>query len=132
MRKHASGLRSQEVTGPDVGLRQSHSVKLPAMCPASGNPQLGSELALMYRPAGWCLEVYSLDQLLQRFVGGWRGNEHYPPERNMEGACALIAQMVADAVGVPVRFRARLILDTSPMRLSGTAKPCDSFSEHTI
>jgi 7-cyano-7-deazaguanine reductase len=123
VRTHESGLRTQEVTGPAVAMVQRHEVALPAMCPVSGNPQPGSSLTLSYRPNGWCVEVYSLDQILGRFVGGWRGTERYPAERNMEGAVALIARMVADAVGVPVRFRARLVLDASPLRLAGTAEP---------
>jgi NADPH-dependent 7-cyano-7-deazaguanine reductase QueF len=123
VRKHESGLRTQEVTGPAVAMVQRHEARLPAMCPVSGNPRPRSTLTLSYRAAGWCVEVYSLDQLLTRFVGGWRGSERYPAERNMEGAVALIAQMVADAVGVPVRFRALLVLDASPMRLAGTAEP---------
>lgn len=124
VRKHESGLRTQQVTGPNVRLRQTHYLQLPPMCPVSGNPQQGSTLVVRYRPEGWCLEVYSIDQLLQRFAGGWKGTQRYPAERNMEGAIALIVQMVADAVGVPVKFWAEIQLDTQTiMRLEGKAAP---------
>ena len=123
LRKHESGLRTQEVTGPDVGILQVHRVPLPEVCPISHNPREGSTLTVMYRPGGWCLEVYSLPQVIARFRGGWKGTERYPAERNMEGMIALLARMVADAVGVRVGVRADLVLDAGRMRIRGRAEP---------
>jgi hypothetical protein len=43
----------------------------------------------------------------------------------MEGMIQLLAQMSADAVGVPVHARADLVLDTGGMVLTAYARPCD-------
>lgn len=128
VRKHReSGLRVQAVTGPDIWTCEQNVIRLPVCCPISGNPRDGSTLTLTYLPKGWCIEVYSLNQLAERFVGGWKGNEHYPAERNMEGMIRLLVQMAADALGQPVSGRAHLVLDTGEMRIRTKAKPCVSF-----
>jgi NADPH-dependent 7-cyano-7-deazaguanine reductase QueF len=126
VRKHESGLRIQAVTGPAVRMLETHTIELPPCCPISGNPQPGSTLTLSYRPAGWCIEVYSLRQLVDRFRGGWKGTDRYPAERNMEGMIALVAQMAADALNVRVRGRAALVLDVGPLELRVKADPCSS------
>lgn len=124
LRKHEpSGLRVQAVTGPDVWTCEQNIVPLPPCCPISGNPRDPSSLILTYLPRGWCLEVYSLRQLVERFVGGWKGNAHYPAERNMEGMIRLLVQMAADALGQPVSGRAYLTLDTGAMRIRAKATP---------
>lgn len=120
---HASGFRLMPRAHDAVGIRQHHSVELPEMCPVSHNPRPGSILTLSYTPDRWVLEVYGLRVVAHRFVGGFDGNEHYPAERNMEGAIQLIAQMAADAVVVPVRARADLVLDAGRMRLTVIARP---------
>lgn len=124
VRKCASGLRIQALTGGPVAKTVVRNrAGLPVMCPISGNPRAGSDLTLTYRPVGWVLEVYSIVQLLRRFRGGWPGTAEYPAERNMEGAIQLIAQMSADALGVPVRARASLVLDAGAMDVVVQAHP---------
>jgi 7-cyano-7-deazaguanine reductase len=127
VRKHESGLRTQAVTGPAVQMHHRHIVALPSCCPVSGNPREGSTLTVAYTSAGCCLEVYSLCQVVNRFVGGWRGTQRYPAERNMEGMIATIAQMVADALERPVVVRGNLLLDTGPLTLKCRAFPCGSI-----
>lgn len=122
-RRHGSGLVVQALTGPAVPCIERHRLPLPRMCPVSGNPQPGSELTLIYRPREWVLEVYSLQSQVRRFQGGWPGTGGYPEERNMEGAVRLLAQMAADALGVPVRARAELVLDAGGMIVTGRARP---------
>lgn len=123
VRKHEGGLRVQRVTGPEMRTHVSHTVELPRCCPVSGNPHPGSTLRLSYIPDGWVVEVYSLPQVLQRFVGGWQGTDRYPAERNMEGMIRTLAQMVADALGVRARVRASLILDAGNEVLRVSAEP---------
>ena len=123
VRRHESGLCTQEVTGPEARTRIVNRIPLPPMCPISGNPQEGSTLELSYRPNGWCLEVYSLAQVAARFAGGWRGTDRYPAERNMEGAVRLLVQMASHALGVRVRGRADLVLDAGRMLLTVRAQP---------
>lgn len=123
VRKHGSGLRVQEVTGPDARMVESHTLDLPACCPRSGNPQPGSTITVRYKPLGWCLEVYSLAALLRLFVGGFPGAGPYPAERNMEGMIRLLAQMAADALGVSVSVVASLKLDAGGMTLRVRARP---------
>lgn len=123
VRRHESGLRTQRVTGPEMHTYQRHEVALPPCCPVSGNPRAGSALRISYRPAGWCLEVYSLRAVVNRFRGGWPGTERYPAERNMEGMIRTLAQMAADALGLRVKARADLVLDAGRMTLRVSAEP---------
>jgi len=100
---------------------QFHCVPLPAMCPVSGNPQLGSWIAVRYRPQGRALEVYALASYLERYVGGWlRDGIHI---RDMEQTIGQIAADCAAAVGAPVTVRARLVLDAGRMGLTVHAQP---------
>ncbi len=122
---HISGLRLMERCHEGVQMRCQHRVPLPECCPISHNPLAGSALTLTYRPRQWVLEVYGLRTLVGRFRGGFPGVGPYPPERNMEGMIQLLAQMSADAVGVPVHARADLVLDTGGMVLTAYARPCD-------
>lgn len=123
VRRHESGLRTQEVTGPPVSMAQIHRLTLPACCPVSGNPQPGSTVEISYRSEDWCLEVYSLQHTVQKFVGGWPGTERYPADRNMEGMVRLLAQMCADALCAQVTVRAQLVLDAGEMELIAYAYP---------
>lgn len=124
--KHESGLRTMPLTGPRLpGAVVVHVVSFPSdCCPVSHNPREGSTLTLRYRPTDCTLEVYALQAVLRQFRGGFPGAGRYPAERNMEGSVTLLAQMAADALGVPVRVRARLLLDTGAMRVVCEAQPC--------
>lgn len=107
-----------------AGLTITNTVAIPASCcPVSKNPCAGSEIAFCYQPDKWVVEVYSLRELARRFVGGLEATEHYPTERNMEGLCELMAQMVADAVGAGVSFTASIVLDCGKMGVSGEVSP---------
>lgn len=121
---HISGLRVMAHNPETHGAVCHLTVSLPSRCcPVSGNPQPGSVLTLRYRPRGLVLETYSLEALLKQFKGGFPGVGPYRVERNMEGMVGIVAQMVADALGVRVRARASLLLDTGQMVVSVTAKP---------
>ena len=120
---HRSGLVLQRLTGPKVSLAQSHRLDLPRCCPISGNPAPGSTLRLTYQPDLWCLEVYALESMVESFVGGFDGAPGYDPDRNMEGMIATLAQMAADATGVPVKATARLVLDAGRMTVRCHADP---------
>lgn len=105
-------------------LRVSHTVEIPhACCPRSRNPLTGSTLTLAYDATEQTIEVYSLQKLLKRFIGGWPGSDTYPAERNMEGMVELVARMAADALGVPVEFSSRVLLDCGVMEISGEVAP---------
>jgi len=105
---------------PDVSSgAQVHTLPLPPMCPVSGNPQPGSYVAVRYTPRGRTLEVYALEAHIARFVGGWlRDGAHI---RDMEQMIATLAADCAASVGVPVRVRARLVLDAGRMALTREA-----------
>jgi hypothetical protein len=106
-----------------VTLREHHTVDLPEMCPVSRNPRPGSTLTLSYTPDRHVLEVYGICEVVRRFRGGFPGDDHYPPERNMEGTVQLLAQMAADALNVSVRARVDLVLDAGRKRLTARAVP---------
>lgn len=100
---------------------QCHVVELPAMCPVSGNPRPGSYIAVRYVDADLFLEVYSLQAYIRRYIGGWlRDGIHI---RDMEQVVDTVAKDCAAAVGVPVRARARLVLDAGRMYRSVKAQP---------
>lgn len=117
---HESGLR----TMPSSSVAQvRHTVALPVCCPISKNPREGSTLTVVYQPSGSVLEVYSVVAVVNLFRGGFPGAGKYRAERNMEGMIDLLAQMAADAVGVPVRVQADLVLDAGGMRITTKANP---------
>lgn len=101
---------------------QTHIVALPRMCPVSGNPQPGSYVAVRYTPADCYLEVYAIEAYVKQFIGGWlRTDGAYI--RDMEQTVATIAQDCAVALGVSVRVRARLVLDSQRLALTKEARP---------
>lgn len=105
-------------------LTVSHTVDIPhACCPRSRNPLTGSTITLTYDAETQSIEVYSLQALLKKFIGGWAGNSAYPAERNMEGMVELVARMAADALGVTVFFSSKILLDCGEMEVSGEAVP---------
>jgi hypothetical protein len=98
----------------------THLCNIPApCCPVSKNPKSGSTISFTYTPNSWVVEVYSLESLLKQFQGGYKGNNHYPAERNMEGMCQLLCKMVSDALGIEVSYRADINLDCGGMTLTG-------------
>lgn len=122
----ASALRVMRRSYEDSPIVSRHRVELPPVCcPVSKNPKEGSWLSLRYAPDEWVLEVYSLQALLKKFVGGYPGSPcgRYPSERNMEGMITLVSQMVSDALSVPVHYRALCLLDTGELDIRGKVSP---------
>jgi hypothetical protein len=99
---------------------QTQIVELPQMCPVSGNPQPGSYIAIRYQPQDRFLEVYALRAYLQNYIGGWLRDGALV--RDMEQTIDLIARDCAESLGVPVRVRARLILDCGVMLRTAVAE----------
>lgn len=95
-----------------------HLIELPSMCPVSGNPQSGSTLKIKYVAKDKTIEVYSLKKCVTSFVGG-----HANGIRNMEGVIQQIGEWVADALGVTVRLKAKLNLDTGKMEVKTRISP---------
>jgi hypothetical protein len=115
---------------PAVATQQEHELQLPSCCPVSKNPRSGSFIRIHYRPAAKHLEVYSLKELIDSFVGGQKcPHSGAVVIRDMEGMIQSIAQQCADAVGVEVHVNAHLILNDEPvetiqaMRLDCVATP---------
>ena len=102
-------------------LNMTHICNIPSpCCPISKNPKAGSTISFTYKPNGWVVEVYSLQQLVMCFVGGYPGNDFYPAERNMEGMCQLQCRMVADAISIHVSYLANINQDCGGMKLTGS------------
>lgn len=94
-----------------------HILPLPSMCPVSGNPQPGSTLFVLYKPATAFLEVYSLRADVNAYIGG-RG-----AIRDMEGTIQAIAQDCANAIKTYVVVGAIIRLqrgDTMALMCSAT------------
>lgn len=92
-------------TMPSEGVAAvTHVLPFAGLCPVSGNPQPGSRLVLRYVPAGRVLEVFSL----LREVDGYRGGRG--EVRTMEAMVSALTASCAQALGVPVSLRARVLL----------------------
>ena len=83
---------------------QKHMVDLPALCPRTSNPQPGSKLEISYRPGSKLLEVYSLSEYVQSFVGSQE-------VRDIEHFIQVIARDCGLVLGVPVNVIGTFILD---------------------
>jgi NADPH-dependent 7-cyano-7-deazaguanine reductase QueF len=89
-----------------------HSFDLPRMCPVSGNPQPGSRLEIWYTPDQSFLEIETLGQYIESFIGGQQIGRAFV--RDMEQTIQAIAQACCLAVGVRVVCVARLRIADDP------------------
>lgn len=115
---------------PGVPTHQTHHIPLGSACPVSGNPKQGSVLEISYTPQQWHLEVYALRAFVDQFKGGLTYPNMAPGEyavRDQEHMIQYVVQACADAAGVQVVAKARLILgdgvSTSEMALECVALP---------
>src|SRR5260221_3490350 len=95
-----------------VGSRmmESHVLDIPPCCPVSHNPLLGSTITICYKPQMHVLDVLPLPAYIRSFVGGLRNAAGEIEVRDMEQMIQRIADDCCQAVGVPVRVYARLLL----------------------
>lgn len=89
---------------PDVPMVQRHIVSVPALCPATANPQPGSTITVTYIPKAKLLELYALTAYVHSFIG-------HNTVRDIEYFAQLLAQNCADALGVQVCVRANFVLN---------------------
>lgn len=98
--------------------KEIHILPLPACCPRSQNPRPGSTLRIEYRLKERILEVASLKEYIQSYIGG-RGDI-----RSMEGMIQQVAQDCANAVDTSVWCRAELVIEPEQqMHLECSANP---------
>jgi len=100
-------LRLQINEGRCAFTEHEHVLDLPRCCPISGNPQPESSLSIFYKGQRGFLEVQSLFDYVQTYVGG------KDDIRSMEGMIQAIAQDCADILQVDVRAEARLVIEPS-------------------
>jgi 7-cyano-7-deazaguanine reductase len=93
---------------PAMPMLQRHVVNVPALCPATHNPQPGSTLTLTYLPAAKLLELYALTDYVHSFVG-------HQTVRDIEYFAQTLAQDCADALGVAVSVRTHFVLHLDQM-----------------
>ena len=96
-------IKTVDNQNPAMAMVQRHIVKVPALCPATGNPQPGSTLTITYIPEARLLELYSLAEYVHSFIG-------HQTVRDIEYFAQTLAQDCADALGVPVSVRAHFVL----------------------
>lgn len=89
---------------------EQHTLDIPPCCPVSKNPRPGSKITISYRAKADVLEIASLMAYIHRFVGGLHSASGELVVRDMEGMLLRIAHDCAQALGVPVRVRAELVL----------------------
>jgi NADPH-dependent 7-cyano-7-deazaguanine reductase QueF len=83
--------------------RQRHIIKVPQLCPKTGNP-VGGNIAITYTPNDKLLEVYSLTEYINSFIG-------HQQIRDIEHFTQVVAVDCASALGVGVHARAVFVLD---------------------
>jgi len=109
---------------PTVQCSQTHILPLPACCPISGNPQVGSTIEISYDSRNGHLEVYQLNGYIQAFVGGQKcphSGEYFV--REQEQMIQAIAQYCANLLNVEVQAIAKLKLDVGEMIVQCVAVP---------
>lgn len=89
---------------------ERHTLALPPCCPVSKNPRQGSTISIMYRAKQDVLEIASLIAYIHSFRGGLHNAGGELEVRDMEGMLLRIAHDCAQALGVPVRVTAHLML----------------------
>ena len=89
---------------PEVQTTITHELSLPRLCPATGNPQPGSEIRISYSPAALLLDVFGLEALLAGYVG-------HTEIRDIEYMVQHLTQRCADALAVEVQAEAGVLLD---------------------
>ena|SRR5688572_18255564 len=98
--------------------QETHILPLSQCCPISGNPKEGSEVSIEYRANEHFLEVASLREYVDSYIGG-RGDV-----RSMEGMIQQITQDCADAVKTSVHTQARLVIEPNQrMTIECSANP---------
>lgn len=95
-----------------VATRCRHTFDLPRMCPASGNPQPGSTLAIYYTPRRWFLEIETLGAYIESYVGGRALDGRLI--RDMEQTIQQIALDCAASLEVPAVIVADLKIADDP------------------
>jgi len=95
----------ETITNPKISVisRQRHIIKLPPLCPKTGNPIRG-HITISYTPNDKLLEVYSLTEYINSFVG-------HQQVRDIEHFAQVVAVDCAGALGVSVQVRATFVLD---------------------
>src|SRR5258708_39212989 len=105
-------------------MMESHVLDIPQCCPVSHNPLSGSTITICYRPMDTVLDVIPLPIYIRSFIGGLRNAAGEIEVRDMEHMIQRIANDCCQAVGVPVRVYARLLLrPTQTMLLKDRAYP---------
>ncbi len=95
----------QPVQFSQIAIEQCHVLDLPQCCPISRNPQLGSTVTIRYMSSNKALEVYSLKQYIDSFIGG---------KDNVRGMEDMIKQIYIDCqkvLDIPITVEANLILE---------------------
>lgn len=96
----------QTIDNPRISrlTRETHEVEVPALCPKTANPLVGSTVTITYVPQGKLLEVYSINEYINAFVGSQE-------VRDLELLTQVIARDCCDALGVRVRVLGKYILN---------------------
>jgi len=83
---------------PQMQTHQEHCLQVPQLCPASGNPGPGSRLTIRYTSQARFLEVFSLHDYVQAFIG-------HRTVRDVEQLTQTVARDCAAALGHAVQVQ---------------------------
>jgi len=103
---------------PQMAMTVEHVLLLPELCPASKNPKPGSSVTVRYEAGARLLELFSLDQYIDGFVG-------HRIVRDIEFFTQVVGEDCANALGQAVEVFADIELNAVRQRqkVSLTARP---------
>ena len=84
--------------------KQIHEIEVPPLCPKTNNPIKGSTLTISYSPLGKLLEVYSLNEYVNSFIGSEQ-------VRDLELFTEIVARDCHNTLDVKVSVVGRFILN---------------------
>lgn len=90
------------ISNPGI-VKQTHIVSIPPLCPKTHNPVGGSTLTIVYFPEDRLLEVYSLNEYVNSFIGS---NE----VRDIEQLVQSVARDCSGVLGVKVTVIGKFVL----------------------
>jgi hypothetical protein len=88
----------------------THGIKLPPLCPVTGNPQPGSSLKIHYTPLERLLDVFGLEAVIAEYAG-------HQEVRDIEYMVQHLARRFSDTLACEVSLVADVRLDLGDQTL---------------
>jgi len=97
-------LKTIDNPGVSIHTKQLHEVTVPPLCPKTQNPIQGSNITISYIPGEKLLEVYSLREYIDSFIGSQE-------TRDLELFAQVVARDCRAVLGVKVSVAGKFIMN---------------------